>query len=120
MRRIEIYGLKITKDVNPKTNLPKLIVKEAERQAYRIKENDVIVITSKIVSKAEGRIYKLENVKPSKKARILSKIYDKDAREIELILRNSDEIAFIIPFTSLLKVTVSCSKIMQQMRGHWM
>ncbi|MBS7609201.1 coenzyme F420-0:L-glutamate ligase [Candidatus Bathyarchaeota archaeon] len=101
MKKIEVYGLKICEDINSETDLPKLIVKEAERQAYGIKENDVIVITSKIVSKAEGRFYRLSDVHPSRKSYILSKIFKRDAREIELILHNSDGIEFIIPIEKL-------------------
>jgi len=48
MKRIEIYGLKIAGDIDSETDLAKLIVEEAERQAYGIREGDVIVITSKI------------------------------------------------------------------------
>jgi F420-0:gamma-glutamyl ligase len=48
--RIEIYGLRVAVDINTQTDLPKLIVEEAEKQAYGIMEGDVIVVTSKIVS----------------------------------------------------------------------
>lgn len=101
MNEIEIYGLRITEDITPKTSLSGLIVKEAMEQAHGIKGNDIIVITSKIVSKVEDRIYRLADVKPSRKARILSKIYKKDAREIELILQNCDRIEYIIPIKKL-------------------
>lgn len=55
------------------------------------------------MSKAEGRFYRLDDVVPSRKAKILSRIYGKDAREIELILRNSDGIAFVVPIYKLAK-----------------
>jgi len=103
MEEVKLYGLKISKDISPKTDLPKLLVEEAKAQGCGIEENDVLVITSKIVSKAEGRFYKLEDVVPSRKARALSRIYGKDARAIELILRNSDSISFIIPIYKLAK-----------------
>ncbi|MEM3715513.1 MAG: coenzyme F420-0:L-glutamate ligase [Thermoprotei archaeon] len=102
--KIEIYGLKINVDISPGIDLAKLIVDEAEKQAYGVKEDDVIVVTSKIVSKAEGRIYRFADVQPSRRAKALSRIYHKDAREIELILRNSDSISFIIPIYKFMKI----------------
>ncbi|MEM4469035.1 MAG: hypothetical protein QXS32_08235 [Candidatus Nezhaarchaeales archaeon] len=38
-----------------------------------------------------------------RRARILSRIYNKDARAVELILRNSDDILFVIPIYKLVK-----------------
>lgn len=101
--KIEIIGLKIEEEIKPGTDLVEILLKAAEKRRIEISNGDVIAITSKIVSKAEGRLYKLSDVKPSKKALILSKIYGKDPREIELILRNSDGIAFIIPIKKLMK-----------------
>jgi coenzyme F420-0:L-glutamate ligase/coenzyme F420-1:gamma-L-glutamate ligase len=87
MEKIELYGLKITKDIDSKTNLPELIIEEAENQGHGLRENDVIVISSKIVSKAEGRVVKIEDIKPSRKARLLSKFFKKPAEVMELYLR---------------------------------
>ncbi len=86
--RIELYGLKILQNIDSNAGLSKLIVEEVEKQAYGIRDGDVIVITSKIVSKVEGRIFKLSEVRPSRKAIILSRIYKRMLGEIELILRN--------------------------------
>ncbi|MCF8885574.1 MAG: coenzyme F420-0:L-glutamate ligase [Nitrososphaerota archaeon] len=77
--KIELYGLRLPKDIDQGMDLPKLLVEEAEKQGYGIEENDVVIITSKIVSKAEGRFYRLKDVGPSRKAKILSRIYKKDA-----------------------------------------
>jgi len=99
--KIELYGLRLDRDVEFGADLPKLIVEEAERQGFGIMGGDVVVVTSKVVSEAEGRLYRLSDVKPSWRARFLSGVYGKDAREVELILRNSDGIAFIIPVYKL-------------------
>ena len=55
MKKIEIYGLRISGEIKSEADLPRLVVREAEGQAYGIGEDDVVVITSKIVSKVEGR-----------------------------------------------------------------
>ncbi|MEM4469225.1 MAG: hypothetical protein QXS32_09190 [Candidatus Nezhaarchaeales archaeon] len=45
----------------------------------------------------------IEDIAPLRKAKTLSRIYDKDTRVIELILRNSDGIPFIVPIHKLAK-----------------
>jgi len=102
VRKVEIYGLKMSEDINSETDLPKLIVEEAERQAYGIKEGDVIVITSKIVSKVEGRTRKLSDVKPSRRAYFLSRFYKTPPEVMELYLREG-EIKAVIPIEKLAK-----------------
>jgi coenzyme F420-0:L-glutamate ligase / coenzyme F420-1:gamma-L-glutamate ligase len=58
----------------------------------RLREGDVLVFAQKIVSKAEGRAVDLASVVPSTRALKLAKETDKDARLVELILRESSEV----------------------------
>jgi len=62
------------------------------KQEIIIEDGDIIAITSKIISKAEGRFINLSDIKPSEKAKELSRICQKDQRLIEIILRESNEI----------------------------
>ncbi|MEM0095157.1 MAG: coenzyme F420-0:L-glutamate ligase [Candidatus Bathyarchaeia archaeon] len=94
--KIEIYGLKINGEICRGTDLSKLIVEEAEKQTGGIAEGDIIVVTSKIVSKAEGRVYNLADVKPSRKAQRLSKLYKTPPEVMELYLK-AGRIVAIIP-----------------------
>lgn len=55
-------------------------------------DGDVVVVTQKIVSKAEGRVLKLEDVTPSPEADRLAAETEKDPRLVELILRESTRI----------------------------
>lgn len=57
-----------------------------------LQENDVILIASKIISKAHGRVVRLNEVTPSARALELAAQTDKDAREAELMLQESSEI----------------------------
>ncbi|MFH1896148.1 MAG: coenzyme F420-0:L-glutamate ligase [bacterium] len=50
---------------------------------------DVLVVTSKIVSKAEGRLVLLDSIKPSVKACEIAKIGGKDARIVELMMQEA-------------------------------
>jgi coenzyme F420-0:L-glutamate ligase/coenzyme F420-1:gamma-L-glutamate ligase len=52
--------------------------------AFTLREGDVVVVAQKAVSKAEGRVVKLDEVEPSERARELAG--DGDARRIEVIL----------------------------------
>jgi coenzyme F420-0:L-glutamate ligase/coenzyme F420-1:gamma-L-glutamate ligase len=58
----------------------------------RLREGDVLVFAQKIVSKAEGRAVDLASVVPSTRALKLANETDKDARLVELILRESSEV----------------------------
>jgi coenzyme F420-0:L-glutamate ligase/coenzyme F420-1:gamma-L-glutamate ligase len=57
-----------------------------------IQNDDILVVTHKIVSKAEGRIVDLARIKPSTKAIRMAKEHDKDPRVMELILKESIQI----------------------------
>lgn len=63
----------------------------------KIKENDILVITHTILSKAEGRVVRLEDIKPSKYAIRLAKKTSKDPRIVELILREAEKILRVGP-----------------------
>lgn len=55
--------------------------------AARLEDGDVVVVAQKIVSKAEGRVVRLEDVEPSELARQFAA--DEDPRRLEVILRES-------------------------------
>ncbi len=55
--------------------------------AAELEDGDVVVLAQKVVSKAEGRVVRLDDVEPSARARELAG--DEDARRIEVILRES-------------------------------
>jgi len=58
---------------------------------------DVVVVAQKIVSKAEGRTVDLAQVKPSPEAQRLSQLTGKDARLVEVILAESEEVVRAAP-----------------------
>jgi coenzyme F420-0:L-glutamate ligase/coenzyme F420-1:gamma-L-glutamate ligase len=57
-----------------------------------IRDGDVVVFTSKIVSKAEGRTVQLESVTPSALAASWAAEHGKDARHVEVVLREASRI----------------------------
>ena len=57
----------------------------------------VLVVAQKIVSKAEGRLVRLSEVKPSPRAVEVAEKVDKDPRQVELVLRESRRIVRAVP-----------------------
>jgi coenzyme F420-0:L-glutamate ligase/coenzyme F420-1:gamma-L-glutamate ligase len=53
---------------------------------------DVLVVTQKVVSKAEGRVVRLAEVEPRPEAIAWAEQWDKDARQVEVVLRETAEI----------------------------
>ena len=73
-------------------NLADIIVSALSENEILLKENDILVIAQKIVSKAEGRAVNLANVTPSQRAFELAAQTEKDPRLVELILQESNEV----------------------------
>jgi coenzyme F420-0:L-glutamate ligase/coenzyme F420-1:gamma-L-glutamate ligase len=75
--------------VTPRDDLAELLISACEKNSLIPAAGDVLVLAQKIVSKAEGRYVDLAAVQPSAEARELAAVVDKDARLVEVILRES-------------------------------
>jgi coenzyme F420-0:L-glutamate ligase/coenzyme F420-1:gamma-L-glutamate ligase len=73
-------------------NLADIIVQALQENTVTLEDHDILVLAQKIVSKAEGRTVNLSEVIPSRRAMELAKKTEKDARLVELILQESNEI----------------------------
>ena len=89
---ITIVGLENMPNIKEGDDLAKIIVESAGKQNFKLQDRDVVVVTQKIVSKAEGRVVELDSVKPSKLALRVARRAGKDPRHIETILRETVEI----------------------------
>lgn len=78
--------------LRPGDDLAALIGAALERGALELQPGDILVIAQKIVSKAQGRYVRLRDVEPSPRALALAESVGKDARLVELILRESREV----------------------------
>jgi coenzyme F420-0:L-glutamate ligase/coenzyme F420-1:gamma-L-glutamate ligase len=101
MRKLEILGLSTVPDIQPGDRLPEVIVACANKEIDGLQEKDIIVVTSKIVSKAEGNLATLSEVRPDKKALALSTITGKPASKVQLILNSGQEIVAVVPLAGL-------------------
>lgn len=74
------------------SDLGLVIFKALQGQALQLEAGDILVVTQKIVSKAEGRVVNLDDIEPSAFARSIAKAYEKDAAHVEVVLRESKRI----------------------------
>ncbi len=89
---LQIFGVPGLPEVVPGSDLAAMILAAAARAGSPLADGDVVVVTSKIVSKAEGRIVELDDVEPSPFAVAWSLEWDKDPAVTELVLRESKRV----------------------------
>lgn len=94
---IELLAVPGIEEVEPGADLGELITAAIADAGIGLSDDDVVVVTQKIVSKAEGRVVRLAEVEPSPLARTIARRWGKDPRQVELVLRESDEIVRIGP-----------------------
>ena len=90
--RIELVALDGIPEVEPGDDLAALIVDAAASSGIGLTDADVLVVTQKVVSKAEGRLVELASVEPSDFARAWAARWNRDPRQVELVLRESASI----------------------------
>ncbi len=78
--------------VNPGDDLAELIAAALVANTLSLEEGDVLVIAQKVVSKAEDRYVNLADVVPGEQALALATATDKDPRQVELVLSESEEV----------------------------
>jgi coenzyme F420-0:L-glutamate ligase / coenzyme F420-1:gamma-L-glutamate ligase len=93
--KIEIIPILIRDDIKKGDDIADLIIKSIKDKNESLQENDVVIITHKIISKAEGRTTDLRNIVPSEVSKKISSNTGKDPRLVELIISQSNEIVKI-------------------------
>ncbi|GBC69810.1 Coenzyme F420:L-glutamate ligase [archaeon HR01] len=73
-------------------NIAEIIFSSATRAAIVFQDYDIVVISHTIVSRAEGRLVDLRTINPSAEALEIAEKTGKDARHVEVILRESKRI----------------------------
>ena len=103
MKRIELLGLQSIPEIKQGDNLAQIIVNSAKDEIGGLQDKDIIVLTSKIVSKAAGRMRKMSDVVPGKKARAISKHTGKDAQWLQMIFDEGHDIVAIMPLAGAIE-----------------
>lgn len=92
MKRLEVIGLESLGEVRQGDSIARLIFKACSHSDITLTPGDILVIAHKIVSKAEGRIVRLDEIRPSARALKLARELNKDSRLLEIILKESRRI----------------------------
>ncbi|HQZ35875.1 MAG TPA: coenzyme F420-0:L-glutamate ligase [Ilumatobacteraceae bacterium] len=92
MTSLTIFGIGGLPEITAGFDLAAAILRAAADEGQPILDGDVVVVTSKIVSKAEGRTVELVDIEPSQFAREWSAQWGKDPAVTELVLRESKRV----------------------------
>ncbi|MDQ3929733.1 MAG: coenzyme F420-0:L-glutamate ligase [Chloroflexota bacterium] len=90
--QISVIGINSIPEVNAGDDLTSLILSGCETSGVSLQEGDVLVITQKVVSKAEARMLDLHTIEPSPFAIEFATRWGKDPRHTEVVLRESARI----------------------------
>ena len=92
MSPLQIFGISGLPEIEPGAELATMILRAATAGGQSLAGGDVVVVTSKIVSKAEGRTVELADIDPSPFAREWSAQWGKDPALTEVVLRESKRV----------------------------
>ena len=86
---VTILGVEGLPEIRPGDDLARLMLEAAARQDTPVVSGDVVVVTQKVVSKAENRLVRLSLVEPSTFAEQYAAAWEKDPRVVEVVLREA-------------------------------
>ncbi|HEX2282730.1 MAG TPA: coenzyme F420-0:L-glutamate ligase [Thermomicrobiales bacterium] len=89
---VRIIGIGGMPEVAPGDDLAALIGEGLVAAGERLQPGDIVVITHKIVSKAEGQVVDLRTITPSPLATEFGERWGKDPRKVEIVLREARRI----------------------------
>lgn len=89
---LRVFGLPPLPEIREGDDLAGFIADSIAASGLGLQASDVLVVTHKVVSKAEGRLVSLDAFKPSDIATRYAKRYAKDPRQVEAALQESERI----------------------------
>jgi coenzyme F420-0:L-glutamate ligase/coenzyme F420-1:gamma-L-glutamate ligase len=91
---VEVVALAGMPEVRPGDDLGALLITALHDtpSVGALRPDDVLVVTQKVVSKAEGAVVDLTTVEPRPEAVAFASRWDRDARQIEVVLREARRI----------------------------
>ena len=90
--RLEVIPLRGLPEVSPGDPLGELVAAAIADEGEDLTGDDIVVVSQKVVSKAEGRMVELADVEPGERALEMAERLGKDPRLVELVLRESAEV----------------------------
>ena len=89
---VRVIGVRGMPEIQAGADLAGLLMDAAQGQGTPLEAGDVLVVTQKVVSKAEGRVVSIQGVEASPLAVTITEGHRRDPRHTELILRESRRI----------------------------
>jgi len=87
--RYEVIGIEGLPEIQLGDDLGRLIAEAATTQGTSLAAGDLLVVSQKIVSKTEGRVLRLGDIRPSPESQAVAEEIGRDPRLVEVILRES-------------------------------
>lgn len=82
-----MFGVASLPEIHPGDDLTVLFIGALASAGGSLEQDDAVVFTSKVVSKAEGRLVRLDTIDPSPFAQAWATRFNKDPRQVEVVLR---------------------------------
>ncbi|MCJ2555454.1 MAG: coenzyme F420-0:L-glutamate ligase, partial [Candidatus Thermoplasmatota archaeon] len=89
MRRVQVFGVENIPEVREGDSLVSLIREGIRSSDLDLRDGDIVVVSQKIVSKAEGQTYRPADLSPSPFARAFAEGRPKSPEQVELVLREA-------------------------------
>jgi coenzyme F420-0:L-glutamate ligase/coenzyme F420-1:gamma-L-glutamate ligase len=90
--KLEFLPVEHIPEIRPGIHLGECLSNAIAKSGLDIRARDILAVTQKIVSKAEGRMVRLDSVQPSTQSAVIARRSGKDPRLVEVILRESRRI----------------------------
>ncbi|MCH7706367.1 MAG: coenzyme F420-0:L-glutamate ligase [Chloroflexi bacterium] len=90
---IRVFGIDGLPEIAAGMDLTALILQAAQAQDTPLQQDDILIVTQKVVSKEEGKVLDLATVTPSALAEQWASDYDRDPRLVEVAMRESKRIS---------------------------
>jgi len=89
---IRVFPIKGVPEIKEGDDLAKIFT-----DLFNFEDGDILAVCSTVVSKSEGRLIRIDEIKPSEKAIELAEKHGKDPRFIQAVIDESEEILIEYP-----------------------
>ncbi|HEX9069267.1 MAG TPA: coenzyme F420-0:L-glutamate ligase [Ktedonobacterales bacterium] len=89
---VRLIGLRGIPEVHNGDDVAGYVLASLSEMGVALRADDIVVVTQKVISKAEGRVVDLAHVEPSAFALRFARQWNKDPRYVEVVLRESARI----------------------------
>ena len=86
-----------------------------EASGISVQDNDVVAISSKVAAFLDDGLVRLADVAPTRKARILGRLFQRDPRKIQLVLEQG-KIFLVVPMKRIIRIP-ALRKMMERRTG---